>query len=99
MVWSHPSTAPSLLRPPASRRAFLRSGLTVGALGMPAGCGVASAASSRAATTAGGDTVVRYQGWPNTVLNVEPAADLGHLVGVQLQWAGSTAAARRTSSP
>lgn len=88
MALFRPASSAPLLLTPASRRAFLRSSLAVGAAGMLSGCGGATAA--RIPTTAGGATVVRYQGWPNTVLNVELAENLGYLDGVDLQWVGST---------
>jgi ABC-type nitrate/sulfonate/bicarbonate transport system substrate-binding protein len=89
MALFRPASSAPLLLTPASRHAFLRSSLAVGAAGMLSGCGGATAAA-RSPTTAGGATVVRYQGWPNTVLNVELAENLGYLDGVDLQWVGST---------
>ncbi|MEX5258496.1 ABC transporter substrate-binding protein [Kocuria arenosa] len=84
-----PATSP-FFHAPASRRTFLHSTLAVGTMGLLAGCGGTSAASSAAVKTAGGATVVRYQGSPNAVTYLELAEDLGYLEGVQLQWLGNT---------
>lgn len=47
--------------------------------------------SGQAATNAAGETVLRYQGWPNTVTLPELAAALGYFDGkIALKWVGNT---------
>lgn len=76
------------LSPPAGvprRQALLGLGslAALGLAGPLAGCG-------RAQDDAGGSAVVRYQGWPQTVLFAELARDLGHLPTVELEYIGNT---------
>jgi ABC-type nitrate/sulfonate/bicarbonate transport system substrate-binding protein len=50
------------------------------------GCAIPTAAVH----TATGNPVIRYQGWPGTVLWQELADDLGYFHKIQLKWVGST---------
>jgi ABC-type nitrate/sulfonate/bicarbonate transport system substrate-binding protein len=61
--------------------------LAVVATALPiAGCAIPTAA----VRTAAGNPVIRYQGWPGTVLWQELADDLGYFHKVELKWVGST---------
>lgn len=71
-----------------TRRSLLESALAMAAGGMVTSC--ASAGQATAPLAADGSTIVRYPGWPSSVLHVELAEDLGYLDGVSLQGVGST---------
>ncbi|EFV13764.2 ABC transporter substrate-binding protein [Segniliparus rugosus] len=71
------------------RRAALRAlaGLAlVAAAPLAASCAIPTSA----VRDAEGKAVIRYQGWPGTVLWQELAEDLGYFHKVKLQWVGST---------
>ncbi|MGL6234061.1 MAG: ABC transporter substrate-binding protein [Segniliparus sp.] len=71
------------------RRALLRAcaGLALLAAALPlTSCTIPTAA----VRGADGKAVIRYQGWPGTVLWQELAADLGYFQKVSIQWVGST---------
>jgi ABC-type nitrate/sulfonate/bicarbonate transport system substrate-binding protein len=71
------------------RRAVLHAAavLVVLAAALPvAGCAIPTAAVRNAA----GKPVIRYQGWPGTVLWQELADNLGYFHKIQLKWVGST---------
>lgn len=73
----------------SSRRALLRArtGLALLAAALSAtSCAIPTAA----VLDHDGKAVIRYQGWPGTVLWEELAADLGYFQKIVLHWAGST---------
>jgi ABC-type nitrate/sulfonate/bicarbonate transport system substrate-binding protein len=72
-----------------ARRVLLHAAavLVVLAAALPvAGCAIPTAA----VRTPTGQSVIRYQGWPGTVLWQELADDLGYFHKIQLKWVGST---------
>ncbi|WP_030016265.1 ABC transporter substrate-binding protein [Curtobacterium sp. S6] len=81
-----PGLPPPPRHPTPNRRTALRTAGFLGGIGLIgalSGCG-------GAASAANSGKKVRYQGWPQTVLFVELAHDLGYLPTAELEYIGNT---------